>query len=161
MRTRIMTIMAILVAVGVVGSIWFPARALLMYPVQHTVNVIAVIILGTQRAVGVAFMIGLLRVLTGTSTILAFPGGMIGAFFSGLLYKYFGKHRWAVIGEIIGTGIISSLFSVPFSRLLLGSSAGVFYFMPSFLISSVVGALLGGLIISRMPHLENIVKNEK
>lgn len=143
MRTRIITIMAIFVAVGVVGSIWFPARILMMYPVQHTVNVIATIILGTRRAVGVAFMIGLLRVLTGTSSILAFPGGMIGAFFSGLLYKKFGKHRWAVIGEVFGTGIISSLFSVPFARLLMGSSAGAFYFMPSFLISSIVGSLLG------------------
>lgn len=161
MRTRVITLMAILVAVGVVGSIWFPARLLMMYPVQHTVNVIAVIILGTSRAVGVAFMIGLLRVLTGTSSILAFPGGMIGAFFSGLLYKKFGKYRWAIIGEVFGTGIVSSLFSVPFSRILMGSSAGAFYFMPSFLISSLVGSLLGWLIISKLPQLEETIKVRK
>lgn len=158
MRPRILTIMAVFVAVGVVGSIWFPGRLLLMYPIQHTINVMAAVMLGTRRAVGVAFMIGLLRVLTGTSSILAFPGGMIGAFFSGYLYKKFGKRRWAVIGEIIGTGIISSLLSVPFAKLLMGTSAGAFFFMPSFLISSIAGSLIGWLILERIPHLKQVTK---
>lgn len=74
-QTRRLTLMAIFVAVGVVGSIWFPSRLLMMYPVQHTVNVMVAVLLGTRPAVGVAFMIGLLRFLTGTSSLLGFPGG--------------------------------------------------------------------------------------
>lgn len=152
-RIRMLTMMAIFVAIGVVGSIWFPARILMAYPVQHTVNVMVAVLLGTRPAVGVAFMIGLLRVMTGTSSALAFPGGMIGAFFSGYLYKKFHKHRWAVIGEIIGTGVISSLVSVPFAKLVMGSSFGSFFFMPSFIISSITGSLIGWVLVSRVQRI--------
>lgn len=98
-------------------------------------------------------MIGLLRVLTGTSSVLAFPGGMIGAFLSGYLYNKFRKYRWAVIGEIIGTGVISSLFSVPFAKLLMGSSVGALFFMPSFLVSSITGSLIGWMIVARVKKI--------
>ncbi|UJL46639.1 energy coupling factor transporter S component ThiW [Virgibacillus natechei] len=152
-RTRMLTMMAIFVAIGTIGSIWFPARLLMAYPVQHTVNVMAAVILGTKPAVSVAFMIGLLRVLTGTSSVLAFPGGMIGAFLSGYLYNKFRKYRWAVIGEIIGTGVISSLFSVPFAKLLMGSSVGALFFMPSFLVSSITGSLIGWMIVARVKKI--------
>src|SRR5699024_1055122 len=90
----------------------FLSCSVMIYPIQHTVNVMVAVLLGTRSAVGVVFMIGLLRFLTGTSSLLGFPGGMIGAFCSGLLYRKFQKRRWAVVGEIIGTGVISSLFSV-------------------------------------------------
>ncbi|HLR22121.1 MAG TPA: energy coupling factor transporter S component ThiW [Pseudogracilibacillus sp.] len=149
-QTRRLTLMAIFVAVGVVGSIWFPSRLLMMYPIQHTVNVMVAVLLGTRSAVGVAFMIGLLRFLTGTSSLLGFPGGMIGAFCSGLLYRKFQKRRWAVVGEIIGTGVISSLFSVPFSKYVMGISHGAFFFMPSFMISSVAGALIGWVLLLKV-----------
>src|SRR5699024_11841011 len=110
--------------------------------IQLIVNLMVAVLLGTISAVGFAFMIGLLRFLTRTSSLLGFPGGMIGAFCSGLLYRKFQKRRWAVVGEIIGTGVISSLFSVPFSKYVMGISHGAFFFMPSFMISSVAGALI-------------------
>lgn len=152
-QTRRLTLMAIFVAVGVVGSIWFPSRVLMMYPMQHVVNVMVAVLLGTRSAVGVAFMIGLLRFLTGTSSLLGFPGGMIGAFCSGVLYRKFKKRRWAVIGEVIGTGVISSLFSVPFAKYVMGVSYGAFFFMPSFMISSIAGALIGWMILPKVQSL--------
>src|SRR5699024_6756615 len=76
------------------------------------------------------------KVYNGDKFSFRFPGGMIGAFCSGLLYRKFQKRRWAVVGEIIGTGIISSLFSVPFAKYVMGISYGAFFFMPSFMISS-------------------------
>src|SRR5699024_7533802 len=136
-QTRRLTLMAIFVAVGVVGSIWFPSRLLMMYPIQHTVSVMVAVLLRTRSAVGVAFMICLLRFLTGTSSLLGFPGRMIGAFCSGLLYRKFQKRRWAVVGEIIGTGVISSLFSVPFAKFVMGISYGACFFMLPFMISSI------------------------
>src|SRR5699024_6431773 len=102
-QTRRLTLMAIFVAVGVVGSIWFPSLLLLMYPIQHTVNAMVEVSLGTRSSVGVTFMIGLLTLLTGTSSLLGFPGGMIGAFCSVSLSRKFQKRRWAVVGETTGT----------------------------------------------------------
>src|SRR5699024_8713187 len=121
-QTRRLTLMAIFVAVGVVGSIWFPSRLLMMYPIQHTVNVMVAVLLRIMFALGIAFMICLLRFLKGTSSLLGFPGGMIGAFCSWLLYRKFQIRRWAVVGEIIGTGVIYSLFAVPFSKYVMGIS---------------------------------------
>ncbi|MUV36749.1 hypothetical protein JNUCC1_00553 [Lentibacillus sp. JNUCC-1] len=99
-------------------------------------------------------MIGLLRNMLGLGSLLAFPGGMIGAFLAGILYRRFGKKGWAVLGEIVGTGMIGALFAVPFSKLLMGTSVGALFFMPSFLVSSVSGALIGVLIVSRVSALD-------
>ncbi len=141
-----------LVAIGTLGAqlLWFPAGIAKAYPVQHAVNVIAAVTLGPGPAIIVAFMIGLLRNLLGLGTLLAFPGGMIGALLAGVLYWRFGKNLAAVIGEMVGTGIIGALVCVPFSIVLMGSSVGVFAFMPSFLISSITGALIGWFVLSRV-----------
>ena len=122
-RTRLLTTMALLVAVGTLGSqfIWFPAGIAKAYPVQHAVNVLAAVMLGPGPAVAIAFVIGLLRNMLGLGSLLAFPGGMIGAFLAGYLYKKFGKKYFAAIGEVIGTGVIGALFSVPFAKILMGT----------------------------------------
>ena len=153
-RTRLITTMAVLIAIGTLGSqlLWFPAGIAKAYPVQHAVNVIAAILLGPGPAVIIAFMIGLLRNLLGLGTLLAFPGGMIGAFLAGFLYQRFRKKGWAAVGEIIGTGIIGSLFSVPFAKFFLGSAFGALFFMPSFLVSSITGATIALFIASRVQY---------
>ncbi|WP_050901112.1 energy coupling factor transporter S component ThiW [Lentibacillus jeotgali] len=143
-RTRLLTTMSVFVAIGILGSqfIWFPAGVAKAYPVQHAVNVIAAIMLGPGPAVIIAFMIGLLRNMLGLGTLLAFPGGMFGAFLAAWLYRMTAKNYMAALGESFGTGIVVSLFAVPFARILLGDSAGAFFFIPPFLVSSISGALI-------------------
>ncbi|GGB42672.1 hypothetical protein GCM10011409_20320 [Lentibacillus populi] len=160
-RTRLLTTMAVFVAIGTIGAqiLWFPAGIAKAYPVQHAVNVMAAVMLGPAPAVIIAFMIGLLRNLLGFGTILAFPGGMIGAFLAGYLYKSFGKKIYAALGEFIGTGVLGSLFAVPLANLLMGNSVGALFFFPSFLASSGAGALIGWLIVIRLKQrslLQNI-----
>lgn len=160
-RTRLLTTMAVFIALGTIGSqlLWFPAGIAKAYPVQHAINVMAAIILGPGPAVIIAFMTGLIRFMLGVGTLLAFPGGMIGAFLAGILYKKFGRKILAVVGEVVGTGIIGSLFSVPYANLLMGSSLGAFVFLPSFLVSSVSGAIIGYIIVIRVKQasrLQNI-----
>ena len=157
-RTRLLTTMALLVAIGTLGSqfIWFPAGIAKAYPVQHAVNVLAAVILGPGPAVIIAFMIGFLRNMLGLGSLLAFPGGMIGAFLAGYLYKRFGKKYFAAIGEVIGTGVIGALFSVPFAKVLMGTSFGAFFFIPPFIVSSVTGAGIALFIVSRVKH-ENLI----
>ncbi|MCG3419222.1 energy coupling factor transporter S component ThiW [Oceanobacillus sp. M65] len=151
-KTQMITTMAVFVAIGTLGSqlLWFPAGIAKAYPVQHAVNVIAAVILGPVPAVGIAFMIGLVRNLLGLGTLLAFPGGMIGALLAGILYQKLGKKRWATLGEMIGTGVLGSLCAVPISTILLGNPVGALFFMPSFLVSSVTGAFIGLFIVSRL-----------
>src|SRR5699024_10908177 len=123
-RTRLLTTMALLVAVGTLGAqfIWFPAGIAKAYPVQHAVNVIAAVLLGPGPAVIIAFLISLLRNILGLGSLLAFPGAMIGAFLAGILYRKFQRNYFAAIGEIIGTGIIGAFAAVPFAKIFMGTS---------------------------------------
>lgn len=159
-RTRLMTTMAVFVAIGVLGSsfLWFPTGIAKAYPVQHAVNVVAAVILGPIPAVIIAFVIGLIRNLVGLGSLLAFPGGMIGALLAGYLYRFTMKNSLAAIGEVVGTGIIASLVSVPYANLLMGTSYGVFFFIPSFLVSTCTGAVIGLLILSRVQDTDLIKK---
>ncbi|MCA1012329.1 energy coupling factor transporter S component ThiW [Halobacillus halophilus] len=151
-KTRLLTTMAAFVAIGTLGAqlLWFPAGVAKAYPVQHAVNVMAAVTLGPLPAVAIAFMIGLLRLLLGLGTLLAFPGGMIGAFLAGILYKWIQNKCAAVAGEVLGTGVIGALFAVPYAKLLMGSSSGALVFLPSFLVSSISGAMIGWIIVSRV-----------
>ncbi|MED0677639.1 energy coupling factor transporter S component ThiW [Aneurinibacillus thermoaerophilus] len=144
-----LTFMALLVAIGTIGSsfLWFPAGVAKAYPIQHAVNVIAGVLLGPGAAVFIAFTIGVIRNILGIGTLLAFPGGMIGAFLSGYLYKKIRKTWGAGIGEIVGTGLIGSFVSIPIATLLMGKSVGAFAFVPPFLISSVSGVLIACLLL--------------
>lgn len=152
MNTRKLVIMTMFVAIAVAGSTFvsFPAGIARAYPIQHAVNVIAAIMLGPIPAVIIAFVTGLVRVLTGTGSLLAFPGGMIGALLAGVLYKHSGKAWLAAVGEIIGTGILASLIAVPYAKLLMGTSVTALFFVPPFIVSSVSGALLGVVLAVRL-----------
>jgi energy coupling factor transporter S component ThiW len=151
-KTEKLTLMAVLVAIGVLGAqfIWFPTGVARAFPVQHAVNVITAVLLGPVPAVVVAFVIGLMRNMLGLGSLLAFPGGMIGALLAGLFYRFFKRKGAAAIGEMIGTGVFGSLLSVPLANLLMGQKAGALAFVPGFLASSITGALLGWLLIKRL-----------
>lgn len=156
MKTKQLMLMAMFVAIAVAGStfVWFPAGIARAYPVQHAINVMAAVLFGPGPAVLIAFLTGTVRILTGTGSLLAFPGGMIGALLAGILYIRFGRLWLAAAGEIIGTGIIASLVAVPYARILMGTEAAAFFFMPAFLLSSISGAVLGVLLLSKMMKLK-------
>ena len=156
MNIRKMAIMTMFVAIAVAGSVFvsFPAGIARAYPIQHAVNVLAAIMLGPVPALIIAFLTGLIRLLTGTGSLLAFPGGMIGAYLAGVLYKRSGKAVFAAIGEIVGTGLIASLFAVPYAKILMGTTVTALFFMPPFLVSSVSGAALGLVLAARLQHAQ-------
>lgn len=144
--------MSMFVALAVAGSAFvsFPAGIARAYPVQHAINVIAAVLFGPIPAVTIAFVTGVVRVLTGTGSLLAFPGGMIGALIAGSLYKMSGRIGFAAVGEVIGTGIIASLIAVPYAKLLMGTETAALFFMPPFLVSSISGAILGVVLVYRL-----------
>ncbi|WKA54361.1 energy coupling factor transporter S component ThiW [Planococcus shixiaomingii] len=152
MKTHKLVLIAMFVAIGVAGSAFvsLPAGIARAYPVQHAVNVISAILLGPGPAVLIAFLTGAVRVLTGTGSLLAFPGGMIGAILAGVMYAKFGKIWLSALGEVIGTGIIASLVAVPYARILMGTELVALFFLPAFLVSSLSGAILGTILVSKL-----------
>jgi energy coupling factor transporter S component ThiW len=147
----------LLVAIGVLlgSNFYIPIGVAKAFPIQHLINVIAAVVFGPAYAVMSAFAISLLRNLMGTGSLLAFPGSMIGAFLAGILYQKTQHHLAACLGEIIGTGILGSLMAYPIAKWFLGMDKGAFYFVIPFAMSSVVGAVLGFVLLktllSRLP----------
>ena len=151
--TKKLTLAAVLTAAAVVGSVLsFPMLGSRCAPVQHMVNVFCAVLLGWRYGVGAAFTASLLRNLFGLGSLLAFPGSMFGAFFSGVVYARTKNIFATVLAEAFGTGIIGGLAAYPIAIFFMGKEAGsaAFYvYVVPFLISTTCGAILAGLVVKR------------
>ena len=107
MKTRAVARAVVLVAIGVALSPFtsIPIGIAKINPTQHFVNVVGAILLGPWWAAGIALIIGMLRNALGTGTLLAFPGGMIGAFLAGWVYWFSRNIYLGALGEVMGTGL--------------------------------------------------------
>lgn len=149
---------AMLASMGYVLStfVHFPRMA----PFQHFINVIAAVFLGPVWGFVCALMTGLMRMMFNGSSILAVIGAVVGAFLSGLLYKTSQKLIWAVIGEVIGTGVLSAIIAYPVMRTFYGlPDTSVFTYVPFFIPSSLMGAVLGYVLLKTLEKtklLENL-----
>lgn len=149
-NTRKTAYAVVLVAIGVALAPYtsFPIGIAKVNPTQHFVNVLAAVLLGPWWAVLTAAVIAVLRNAMGVGTLLAFPGGMIGAFLGGIAFRVVHRTWAAAAGEIIGTGgiapVVSALLVAPF---LMGKAIPLLALVPSFLFSTVAGALLGVLAL--------------
>ncbi|PHV69183.1 energy coupling factor transporter S component ThiW [Sporanaerobium hydrogeniformans] len=137
-----MTLLAILVAVGVVISPILRVEG--MCPMAHFINVVCAVLLGPWYALGCALMIGVIRMFFMGIPPLALTGAVFGATLSGIFYYWSkGKIIGAVIGEILGTGIIGAMVSYPVMTLFWGrTDLTWFFYVPSF----IGGTLIGGSI---------------
>lgn len=142
----------------VLGTLSVPVFGGKMSPVQHFINVTASITLGPLYSVICAFITSILRNVIGTGSLLAFPGSMVGALVSGILYKITKKTEGALIGEIIGTGIIGSLLAYPVASLFMGKNVAVFTYLIPFLISCIGGAIIAYLFF-KVPFVKKIIQN--
>ena len=76
---------------------------------------------------------------------------MIGALLCGLAYKVCPKLPVAYVGEVFGTGILGGLASYPIAAFVMGNTkAALFTFVPSFLVSTAVGAAISVLVLSAL-----------
>lgn len=149
MQTRKLTMAALLVALGTLSAhlISIPAGVSRCFPVQHAINVISAVVLGTDYAIIISFLIATLRNLFGTGSLLAFPGSMLGAALAGLAYSRLHKVGAALAGEIIGTGFIGGLVAWVIAATFLGSKAAAWFFIPPFMVSTVGGSLIAFLLL--------------
>ena len=139
---RKLTIAGVLVAVAVVGSLFsIPVLGAKCSPVQHMVNVLGAVLLGPWYALGMGFAAALIRNVLGLGSLLAFPGSMIGALLCGLAYKAY-----------------------PIAAFVMGNTkAALFTFVPSFLVSTAVGAAISVLVLSALKrtHVLNALEGAK
>ena len=97
-----------------------------------------------------AFVTSLVRYLAGLGSLLAFPGSMIGALLSGIVYMLFKNKLLTAVAEMLGTGILGGLAAYPIAILFMGVNASkvAFYaYVVPFLISTVVGSVIAYIIL--------------
>lgn len=149
-NTRQVARAVILVAIGVALAPFtsIPIGVAKINPAQHFVNVLAAVLLGPWWAVAIALIIALLRNALGVGTLLAFPGGMIGAFLAGYVYRYSRNLYLGAVGEIIGTGIIAATVSALLvAPVFLHKTVALSVLIISFSGSTIVGSVIGVLAL--------------
>lgn len=142
-RKMVLTAMFACLSFVLCTFVYFPSMA----PFQHFVNVLAAVFLGPWYGLAAAFLTGVMRMMSGR-TIQALVGAIFGAFLSGLLYQKTKKLWAAVVGEVIGTGIISAMVAYPLMKMWYGLDAqSPFYYIPFYTPSSMMGAFLAVLVL--------------
>lgn len=137
-----MVMLGFFVALGVVISPILRIEG--MCPMAHLINITCAVFMGPGYAILCAFLIGIIRMMVMGIPPLALTGAVFGAALSGILYKVsHGKLIMAVIGEIVGTGIIGAIVSYPVMTYICGREGLTwFFYVPSF----ICGTLIGGSI---------------
>lgn len=139
---RAVVLVAIGVALAPITS--FPVGIAVINPTQHFVNLLGAVLLGPWWAAGIAMVIGIIRNSLGVGSLLAFPGGMIGALLAGYSYRLFSRAWAAAAGEVIGTGILGALAGgLLVAPVFMDSPLTAAALVPSFLGSSAAGVAVG------------------
>ena len=131
---------------------------------QHLVNIIGGVYLGPWYSLGMAFCASLLRNIFGLGSLMAFPGSMVGAFLSGVMYHWVFKGKglslrlsMAYLGELFGTSVIGGMLSFPVAYLLMNNTAAtLFGFVLPFFASSVVGTVIAAVIVTSLKRVRAI-----
>lgn len=154
---RLVAYTGLFVALGVVASgIHIPVGPTKVFPFQHTLNVLAGVILGPWYGALAALLTGLLRIVLGTGTIFAIPGGIPGVVVVGMFYHYIRKRDWVGLLEPVGTGPIGATLSTYFVAPLVGRSGTLLFFQSAFLMSSIPGSIIGFLLLKVLRRMVNL-----
>ena len=147
-KTRKLVLAGVLTALAVAGSlISIPVGASKCSPVQHLVNVVSAVMLGPWWSLLMAFLAALIRNLLGIGTLFAFPGSMCGALLAGLMYKYGKKMPFALVGELVGTGLIGAILTYPIATYIMGKETALFSMVIPFSVSSLGGVIIASVIL--------------
>ena len=145
-----MAVLAMLIALGVVISPILRVEG--MCPMAHFINITCAVLLGPYYALLCAFLIGVIRMAVMGIPPLALTGAVFGAFLSGALYRASkGKLIFAVIGEVIGTGLIGSIISYPVMTVFWGKTDLTwFFYVPSFISGTLIGGSIAFIFLKQL-----------
>ena len=112
---------------------------------------LAGLVLGPWYGVGVAFVASLVRNILGIGSLMAFPGSMCGALLCGVAFWKSKNLPLTLIAEVFGTGIIGGFAAYPIAKYLMGLTPAAYtvYIVP-FLISTVAGSILAGILVAAL-----------
>ncbi|MGL5379117.1 energy coupling factor transporter S component ThiW [Clostridium sp.] len=150
--------LSIMVAIGVVISPILRIEG--MCPTAHFINVVCAVFMGPWYSLLCATLIGIIRMMFMGIPPLALTGAVFGAFLSGALYKMSnGKIIFAVIGEIIGTGVIGAIVSYPVMTFLVGKEGlTAFYYVPMFISATILGGSMAYIFLLSLRKTGMLVK---
>ena len=144
MNTKIVAYTAVFGALGAaLGWISIPVGPTKIFPLQHTINGIAGVLIGPWAVVS-ALIATTIRYSTGMGSIYAFPGSPFGALVVAVVYRLVKKDSSALfepLGTVFLGGTASGLLIAPFFSQ--GSAPTVWFFWIAFAASCIPGALLG------------------
>ena len=142
-----MITLSMLIALGVVISPILRVEG--MCPMAHFINIVCAVFLGPWYSLLCATLIGIIRMITMGIPPIALTGAVFGAFLSGVFYRASkGRIIFAVLGEIIGTGLLGALASYPLMKWFYGLDAqNPLYYIPFYTPSAVVGGIMGVMTI--------------
>ncbi|GKS81659.1 energy coupling factor transporter S component ThiW [Ligilactobacillus pabuli] len=160
-RIKKITLVALMIAIDVVLSPIFRVEG--MAPMSSVINVIAALLLGPVYGTIMAVMCGIIRMLLMGIPPLALTGAVFGALLAGLSYRWGHKVWYAMLGEIIGTGIIGSLLSYPVMAWFTGSSNDLylFFYTPRFFGAAVIGSVVAYLILLKLAKIKPFTEAQK
>ena len=146
-RVYRLVVMAMLIGLGVVISPILRVEG--MCPMAHLINITGAVLLGPWYSFVIAAIIGILRM---GIPPLALTGAVFGATLSGILYRLSGGRLWtAVVGEIIGTGLIGAMASYPVMTLLYGRTGLTWmFYVPSFIMGTLIGGTIAFFLLSAL-----------
>lgn len=153
-----LTVLSMLVALGVVISPILRVEG--MCPMAHFINIVCAVFLGPWYSLLCATLIGIIRMATMGIPPLALTGAIFGAFFSGVCYRLSkGKIICAVIGEIIGTGVIGAIVSYPVMTFLWGKEGlSWLFYVPSFICGTLIGGSIAYVFLRKFASNGMLVK---
>lgn len=142
--------MAFLIALGVVISPILRFEG--MCPMAHFINITCAVLLGPWYSLACAFIIGIIRMTVMGIPPLALTGAVFGAFLSGVFYRLSkGKIIFAVLGEIVGTGIIGAIVSYPVMTFLWGKTGLTWlFYVPSFTCGTLIGGSIAFVFLKKL-----------
>ncbi|SFD06612.1 energy coupling factor transporter S component ThiW [Butyrivibrio sp. YAB3001] len=145
-----MVTLAMFVALGVVISPILRVEG--MCPMAHLINITCAVFMGPVYSILCAVLIGIIRMMIMGIPPLALTGAVFGAALSGIFYKLSkGRIIAAVLGEIIGTGIIGAIVSYPVMTYLWGKEGLTwFFYVPSFICGTLIGGSIAFVLLLRL-----------
>jgi energy coupling factor transporter S component ThiW len=153
-----MMVLAMLVAIGVVISPILRVEG--MCPMAHFINIVCSVLLGPWYSLLCAVTIGIIRMATMGIPPLALTGAVFGAFLSGVFYRMSkGNLLMAVLGEVIGTGIIGAIASYPVMTLLWGKEGLTWlFYVPSFICGTLIGGSIAFAFLKKLSNSGMLAK---
>ena len=156
-----MTMLAMLVALGVVISPILRIEG--MCPMAHLINITCSVFLGPWYSLLCATLIGIIRMSCMGIPPLALTGAVFGAFLSGAFYRASKGRLWcAVLGEVVGTGIIGAVASYPVMTLWWGYTGLTWvYYVPSFIAGTLIGGSVAFLLLKKLAKNGMLLKMQQ